>query len=128
MTGIERLKKMVEGQEDAALNQVVNYLISRKDLDSKFLNEEKDLEGMRQYIRGKSMPHMKNGWNFLNDNVVYAWAITYFLLPNKQLGITKKEEKSKEKATDKVIDISNSESKNEDKNNIKQITLFGGEE
>ena len=33
MNGIERLQEAVKGQEDAALRQTVDYLISRKDME-----------------------------------------------------------------------------------------------
>ena len=136
MEGIKRLQELVKGQEDSALNQVVDYLCTRKDLSNKYLNPEKDLKGMAKYIKEKAMVNVKNGWNFFNDKVVYSWAVTYFLVPNSSLGIkeqsSKKEQKSKtsKKAsttqnqnTTKVISFDKAKNKSEQ---LEQITLFGG--
>lgn len=140
MTGIERLQEMIAGQEDAALKQVVDYLCTRKDLSDKYLNPEKDLSGMASYIKDKARVNAKNGWNFLNDKVVYSWAVTYFLFSDSSLGIKKpevkkqtkknkdKESKTVEKSTNNnnVIDINTAKSKTQ-KPSVEQITLFGGE-
>ncbi len=141
MDGITKLKKLVEGQEDGALRQVVDYLCSRKDLSDKYLNPEKDLNGMASYIRDKSMAHAKNGWNFLNDKVVYSWAVTYFLFSDSILGIKKAEEKKKKQKKEKVTKVKDEENatnnnkvfkindikRKEETSKIEQITLFGGE-
>ena len=37
MNGFDRLKEQVKGQEDSALNQVIEYLISRDDMEQKLL-------------------------------------------------------------------------------------------
>lgn len=143
MEGILHLQKQIEGQEDSALKQVVDYLCSRKDLSDKYLNPEKDVKGMASYIREKAMIHAKNGWNFFNDKIVYSWAVTYFLFPNNVLGIEKPEikksqAKSKKKKNNivatvdkdlhdnKVINISSVTEKNKVPP-IEQITLFGGD-
>ena len=46
MNGFDRLKEQVKGQEDSALNQVIEYLISRDDMEQKYLNEEKNVKEM----------------------------------------------------------------------------------
>ena len=53
MTGFERLKEQVKDQEDKALVQTVEYLVSRKEMEQRYLNEDKTLDGMVQFIRGK---------------------------------------------------------------------------
>ena len=91
MTGFERLKEQVKDQEDKALVQTVDYLLSREDMEQRYLNEEKTLEEMAQFIRNKARKYMKNGWNYITNEVVYAWAIMYFSLPNSFLKIEKKD-------------------------------------
>ena len=86
MNGFDRLREQVKDQEDMALKQTVDYLISREDMEQKYLNEEKDVEGMCSFIRKKGNVHAKNGWNFITNEVVFAWAIMYWSLPNKFLG------------------------------------------
>ena len=46
MNGFERLQEQVKDQEDMALKQTVEYLLSREDMEQKYLKEEKTLEGM----------------------------------------------------------------------------------
>lgn len=92
MNGIERLQEAVKGQEDAALRQTVDYLISRKDMEQRYLNEEKNLKGMVDFIREKSKKHLKNGWTYITNEVVFAWAIMYFSLPNELLKIKENKE------------------------------------
>lgn len=46
MSGVERLKKLVEGQEDSSLLRVIEYLSNIDDLDEKFLNTDKTIKGM----------------------------------------------------------------------------------
>lgn len=39
MNGFDRLREQVKDQEDSALKQVIEYLISRDDMEQKYLNE-----------------------------------------------------------------------------------------
>lgn len=59
MNGFDRLKEQVKGQEDSALNQVIEYLISRDDMEQKYLNEEKNVKEMCNFIKGKGKVHAK---------------------------------------------------------------------
>ena len=88
MNGFERLKEQVKDQEDMALKQTVDYLLTREDMEQKYLQENKTLEKMCKFIREKGTKHLRNGWNYITNEVVYAWAIMYFSLPDKLLGIT----------------------------------------
>ena len=131
MTGFERLKEQVKGQEDSALNQVIEYLISRDDMEQKYLNEEKNVKEMCNFIKGKGKVHAKNGWNFITNEVVFAWAIMYWALPNSFLKInTPKETQNtttKEKTTkNNVVSIEKAKKTIEEKKQIEQLTLFGG--
>lgn len=131
MTGTERLLEMVEDQEDMALKQTVDYLISRKDMEARYLNQEKNLKEMCDFIRSKANSHAKNGWNYITDAVVYAWAIMYFSLPNKFLKIETKEKSNKasKHSTSKknnVVSIEDAKQKIEQKKEVEQLNLFGG--
>ena len=44
---------MAKGQKDFVLLEIVKYLISRIDMNEKYLNEEKTLKGMATYIQGE---------------------------------------------------------------------------
>lgn len=131
MNGFDRLKEQVKGQEDSALNQVIEYLIFRDDMEQKYLNEEKNVKEMCNFIKGKGKVHAKNGWNFITNEVVFAWAIMYWALPNSFLKInTPKETQNtttKEKTTkNNVVSIEKAKKTIEEKKQIEQLTLFGG--
>lgn len=131
MTGFDRLKEQVKDQKEMALIQTVNYLLTREDMEQKYLNEEKTLEGMCTFIRNKSKSHMKNGWAYVTNELVYAWAIMYFSLPNQLLKIdTPKTKsttnKSNSQPPNNVVSLGEGKKKIEQKKEVKQLSLFGG--
>ena len=96
MKGIERIKILASEIKDEALLQIVNYLLTREDMDDKYLNEEKSLKQMVDFIR-KSAKEKANGkgWIMLKDEDVYNYAIHYFDETNESLGlVTVKENKN----------------------------------
>ena len=131
MTGFERLKSMVKDQEDVALKQTVEYLLTKSYLEKKFLNEEKDLDGMCGFIRNKVSGHYKNGWTYIPDDVVFSLAVMYFSLPNSILKINDSKEIKKGKNNNASVNKTNDNNKVIDiekaKENIDQISLFGGD-
>ena len=133
MNGFERLKKLVTDQKDLALVQTVDYLLSRDDMESKYLNEEKNLKDMVEFIKGKARKHMRNGWNYITNEVVYAWAIMYFSFPNSFLKIKQTESKKETKVSqnntvskNNVINLEKAKEQIEKKKEVEQISLFGG--
>lgn len=133
MTGFERLKGQVKDQEDRALVQTVDYLLSRNDMESNYLKAEKTLSGMCDFIQSKARKYMKNGWNYITNEVVYSWAVMYFSLPNSFLKIpTSKNEPNTlptpAKPKNNVVSLEaakkNIESKKEKE--TAQLSLFGG--
>lgn len=90
MTGVERLQKLAEGQEDTGLLKIVNYLSSREDLDNNYLDEEKSLKDMTEYINDKAKKQLKNKDGYIADEKVYEWAVNYFSFSNEELGFKKK--------------------------------------
>lgn len=134
MTGIERLNSMIQGQNDTALIRVVDYLKTRKDLDNKFLNEEKDLKQMCNFIQDKAKKNcISKTWNCISGEVVYAWAILYFLMPNSALEIKPAEKKKATKKAEKPNNIIQMPSptpvdSKKEENQVEQISLFGLED
>ena len=136
MTGFERLKEQVKDQKDKALVQTVDYLLSREDMELNYLDEEKTIEEMAQFIKNKAKKYMENGWNYITNEVVYSWAIMYFSLPNSFLKIEKKDttkgkvktttSSKKKKTKNNVVSLEDAKKNMEKKKETEQISLFGG--
>lgn len=140
MSGFDRLKEMLKEwtekhKEDEAFTQTVNYLLERSDLESKFLNEEKTLDGLNDFIHEKGRKHLLNGWCYVTNEVVYCWAVMYFTFPNSFLKInTKKEKSNKQKnntenkstSKNKVVSLEEAKKKVEEKKQTEQLSIFGG--
>ena len=128
MTGFERLKEQIKGQKDPALLQTVEYLLSRNDLEEKYLSEDKNIKDMAEYIKSKGKKHCTNGWNYITNEVVYAWAVMYFSLPNAFLNISNSESKKVKQSSksNNVIEIETAKEKISNKKEVAQISLFGG--
>jgi len=126
MNGFDRLKEQVKDQKDVALIDVVDYLLSRDDLQKYYMDESKTIEDMVNFIQEKGKKHStKNSWNYITNEVVYSWAVMYFSLPNEFLKIKSQNvstEKTSKKSTIKnnVIPIEKAKEK------ITQLSLFGG--
>lgn len=106
--GIERLKTMLaEFKDGYSLKAVVDYLVTRTDMDEKFQNEEKNLKDMEKHITEKARNQAVHNVAMISDNMVYSWAVLYFTLSNELLGIKKEEPKketeSKVKKNEKSI-------------------------
>ena len=87
MEGIERIKILASEVKDTALLKIVDYLLSREDMNDKYLNEEKSLKQMVEFIKGQAQKKANNGMAMIEDEVVYGWAIHYFDESNDQLKI-----------------------------------------
>ena len=88
MDGIERIKQLAADIKDEALLEIINYLISRKDMNEKYLNEEKSLKQMVNFIRSEAQKLAKDNMAMVKDDIVFGWAIHYFDETNEQLGLT----------------------------------------
>jgi len=153
MEGITRIKTMAEGQKDFVLLEIVKYLVSRIDLDEKYLNKEKTLKGMASYIQGEAMNEFcekmdtKNPSSFaqnikynggstrclavgMSEEKVYKLAVKYFEKSNEELGIKPDEPKVKPKVEKKedefgsIFDSIETEKVEEKKEEIEQISFF----
>lgn len=132
MNGIERLKEMLKGQKDKYLKIIVNYLINQTEMDEYFLNEEKNLKDMAEYIKKNARKETKGSVAVIEDERVFKWAKDYFVKSNKELEITKnKIENSKSEKASKVTteddefgSIFNCEANKKTEEKIEQISLF----
>ncbi len=116
MEGITRIKEMAKGQKDPILLAIVQYLISREDMDYNYLNEEKNLKEMAAYIEGQILKEYCKKMNIKNpsshakeikydgtsvrclavgmsEERTYELAINYFSKSNEELGIKSEEKK-----------------------------------
>lgn len=91
LLGLERIKKLSAKVKDKAVLKIINYLLSRKDMNEKYLNEEKTLTQMIEFIKAKAKEKATNGVAMIEDDEVYSWAIHYFDESNKDLKISKTE-------------------------------------
>ena len=90
MEGIERIKQLAAEIKDEALLEIINYLTSREDMNEKYLNEEKSLKQMVDFIKSKAKEKAKDGMAMIKDDVVFGWAIHYFDETNENLGLNTK--------------------------------------
>lgn len=123
MTGVERLKSMIEeGPLKKPLFKIYMYLKTRNDMDEKYLNPEKSMTQMYEYIKEQVRKQAVNGVAMIEDAVVYGLAIHYFDESNDDLGLNKKVEEIKK--VESIKEIPKVEEPKEDDN---QISFFGGE-
>lgn len=105
MTGVERLKSMIEeGPLKKPLFKIYMYLKTRNDMEEKFLNPEKSMTQMYDYIKEQVRKQAVDGVAMIEDAVVYGLAIHYFDESNEDLGLNKK---VVEKVIKKTENISN---------------------
>ena len=123
MEGITRIKEMAKGQKDPILLAIVQYLISREDMNLNYLNEEKNLKEMAVYIEGQILKEYCEKMNIKNpsshakeikydgtsvrclavgmsEERTYELAINYFSKSNKELGIMPEQKEKKENETE----------------------------
>lgn len=101
MLGLERIKTLAAEIKDNPLLKIIEYLLTRTDMNDKYLNEEKSLKQMVEFIKEEAHKKAVNGVAMIEDEVVYGWAIHYFDESNEQLGLNKKE-KNEEKREEPI--------------------------
>lgn len=102
MQGIERLKVLSSEIKDAPLLQIINYLLSREDMDEKYLNEEKSIKQMVSFIKSEAQKEAKNGMAWVEDKKVFGWAVHYWDESNKDLKLETQISEEKEE-TEKTV-------------------------
>lgn len=90
MEGIERIKALAAEIKDKALLKIIEYLTSREDMNDKYLNEEKTLKQMTEFIKEQAQKQSHDGMAMVEDEVVYGWAIHYFDETNDKLELSTK--------------------------------------
>lgn len=90
---------------DKPLLKIIDYLLSREDMNDKYLNEEKCLSQMISFIKSEAKKQAKDGVAMIEDEVVYSWAIHYWDETNESLELEKVEKKveTKKKDTPKLV-------------------------
>jgi hypothetical protein len=88
MEGIERIKVLASEIKDKPLLKIIEYLLTRTDMNDKYLNEEKTLKQMVEFIKNNAKKHAQNGIAMIEDETVYSWAIHYFDETNKDLELS----------------------------------------
>ena len=102
MEGIDRIKKLSQETNDQNIKRVAEYLINRDDLDDKFLNQNKSLVDMWDFIKKEAMKRVKNGCAVIPDEEVYSLAVHYWDESNKDLGIKNQKSKIEENRTEHI--------------------------
>ena len=95
-------------------------------MNDKYLNEEKSLKQMIDFIKSKAKKQAKNGIAMIDDEVVYGWAIHYFDETNEALGLNKKAITKEKVSEDREVtkEITKSESKKKNWIPEGQLSLF----
>lgn len=91
MEGIERIKILASEIKDKPLLKIIEYLLTREDMNEKYLNEEKSLKQMVEFIKSNAKKQAQNGIAMIEDETVYSWAIHYFDETNKDLELSKED-------------------------------------
>ena len=89
MKGVDRLKKLAEGQENPSLLKVIEYLVDIDELDEMYINVDKSLKSMVDYIKNQANKLSKDGYCWVEDTTVYEWAVNYWSKSDEELGIKK---------------------------------------
>ena len=125
MEGINRLSEMIKGQKDKYLIKIVSYLILQEKMNECYLNEEKNLKDMANYIKKLAKKEAINGVAIIEDETVYQWAKEYFEKSNQELGIENKVVKTN---NEKNNNNNNNSNNNNNNVNSKFGSIFGNKE
>ncbi len=122
MEGIKRLEQEVMEMNNFNVYTIFNHIRNLPELQDKFNNNEKTINGMYEYVYGKARTVKQGNVAMVNDTIVYLWATNYFKHSNEELGIkekkvtpppvkkeenkTQQEEKEQKKEEEKVAQIS----------------------
>jgi hypothetical protein len=131
MEGIKRIKELSQKEKDANIKKVAEYLINREDMNDKFLNEEKNLSDMWEFIKGEAKKKAQNGCAVIEDEEVYGLAVHYFDETNEALGLktnNKKEEVKKQENITKKVDNVETQSKKAEENNVEDVPTHKDDE
>jgi hypothetical protein len=109
MKGIERIKILSSDIKDEQLKSIIDYLLSRTDMNDKYLNEEKSLSQMIKFIMREANEKLKkvsiSGGSvaYATDEMVFGWAIHYWDESNSNLNLDNKKTEKEESDTNRPV-------------------------
>ena len=124
MEGIERIKVLASEVKDEAVLEIVRYLISRTDMNDKYLNEEKSLKQMIDFILKEAKKKSENNMAMIKDDVVFGWAIHYWDEDNKDLDLSSSDNVKNIEKKEKVVQEKTNKVVKKDWTPEGQLTLF----
>jgi len=124
VNGIERIKVLASEVKDEAVLEIVKYLISRTDMDDKYLNEEKSLKQMIDFIVNEAKKKSENNMAMIKDDVVFGWAIHYWDEDNKDLDLSSSDNVKNIEKKEKVVQEKTNKVVKKDWTPEGQLTLF----
>lgn len=132
MKGIERIKILSSDIKDEQLKSIIDYLLSRTDMNDKYLNEEKSLSQMIKFIMREANEKLKkvsiSGGSvaYATDEMVFGWAIHYWDESNSNLNLDNKKEEEANDTNSPVKSVQNKRKpdKKEEWVSEGQLTLF----
>ena len=124
MEGIERIKVLASEVKDEAVLEIVKYLISRTDMNDKYLNEEKSLKQMIDFILKEAKKKSENNMAMIKDDVVFGWAIHYWDEDNKDLDLSSSDNVKNIEKKEKVVQGKTNKVVKKDWTPEGQLTLF----
>lgn len=124
MEGIERIKVLASEVKDEAVLEIVKYLISRTDMNDKYLNEEKSLKQMIDFILKEAKKKSENNMAMIKDDVVFGWAIHYWDEDNKDLDLSSSDNVKNIEKKEKVVQEKTNKVVKKDWTPEGQLTLF----
>lgn len=124
MNGIERIKVLASEVKDEAVLEIVKYLISRTDMNDKYLNEEKSLKQMIDFILKEAKKKSENNMAMIKDDVVFGWAIHYWDEDNKDLDLSSSDNVKNIEKKEKVVQEKTNKIVKKDWTPEGQLTLF----
>lgn len=132
MKGIERIKILSSDIKDEQLKSIIDYLLSRTDMNDKYLNEEKSLSQMIKFIMREANEKLKkvsiDGGSVAcaTDEMVFGWAIHYWDESNSNLNLVNKKEEEANDTNSPVMSGLNKQKpgKKEEWVSEGQLTLF----
>ena len=124
MEGIERIKVLASEVKDEAVLEIVKYLISRTDMNDKYLNEEKSLKQMIDFITNEAKKKSENNMAMIKADVVFGWAIHYWDEDNKDLDLSSSDNVKNIEKKEKVVQEKTNKVVKKDWTPEGQLTLF----
>lgn len=130
MDGIERIKILASEVKDEQVLEIINYLLTREDMNEKYLNEEKSLKQMLEFIGQEVKKQFKSisigsgvQMSCVSNEQVYSIAIHYWDESNKNLKLNSANE-DKETNEENVVKKIENKSNRKDWISEGQLTLF----